>query len=161
LQWVQIVLFFKTFVFTAAFGLTATLGLSIAPTTSVEAQDAFLLEEVIVTARRREESLQDVPAAISVIGNDFIAENATLDHYDLYAETPGIEYKQSSDRLGSRPSIRGVSTTQQNTLVTKVGAFIDGAPLLGNTGSLQLLNAIHASSLLVKFTLERFCYRLR
>lgn len=128
----------KTFSFTVAFGLTAALGFSIAPTTSVQAQNVGApLEEIVVTARRREESLQDVPVAISVLNNDFISESNILDHYDLYAETPGIEYTQSRDRLGSRPSIRGVSTTAQNILQQKMGAFIDGAPLLGNTGSLQ------------------------
>ncbi|MFL2553754.1 MAG: hypothetical protein ACJ0S4_03515, partial [Candidatus Rariloculaceae bacterium] len=73
----------KTFSFTVAFGLTAALGFSIAPTTSVQAQNVGApLEEIVVTARRREESLQDVPVAISVLNNDFISESNILDHYD-------------------------------------------------------------------------------
>ena len=128
---------FNTSIFMAVLGFAATLA-TVAPVTSVQAQDAgAMLEEIVVTARRREESLLDVPVAISVLNSDFIAESNILDHYDLYAETPGIEYTQSRDRLGSRPAIRGVSTTAQNILQQKMGAFIDGAPLLGNTGSLQ------------------------
>ena len=127
---------FNTSIFLAVLGIVATLA-TFAPVTSVQAQDAgAALEEIVVTARRREESLLEVPVAISVLNSDFIAESNILDHYDLYAETPGIEYTQSRDRLGSCPAIRGVSTTAQNILQQKMGAFIDGAPLLGNTGSL-------------------------
>ena len=107
---------FKTSIFLAVLGLAATLA-TVTPVTSVQAQDAgAALEEIVVTARRREESLLEVPVAISVLDGNFIAEAGILDHYDLYAETPGIEYTQSFDRLGSRPAIRGVSTTAQNIL---------------------------------------------
>ncbi len=133
--------FFRTAFYRTTFGFAAVLALLAAPSPPAQAQaGADVLEEILVTARRREESLQDVPVAITVLNENFLVEQNVLDHFDLYAETPGIEYKQSGDRLGSRPAIRGVSTTQQNILVTKIGAFIDGAPLLGNTGSLQFTN---------------------
>lgn len=67
---------------------------AIVPVPAVLAQEAAddLIEEILVTARRREESLQDVPVAISVLTDDFIQEATVLDHFDLYAETPGVEY---------------------------------------------------------------------
>ena len=126
--------------------LTASLGL--AATTDVEAEPASravefgfgadLLEEIVVTARRREESLRDVPVAVSVISGDYVREAGILDQYDLLAEIPGIQYDQSRDRLGARPSIRGVSTTNQNVLFQTTSVFLDGMPLLGNVGSLRL-----------------------
>ena len=94
--------------------------------------DESLIEEVLVTARRREESLQDVPVAISVLTDDFIEEATVLDHFDLYAETPGVEYEERRDRLGTSPTIRGVQQTAQNVLNQKMSVFIDGAPILGN-----------------------------
>ena len=92
----------------------------------------FKLCFVVVTARRREESLQDVPVAISVLTDDFIQEATVLDHFDLYAETPGVEYEERRDRLGTSPTIRGVQQTAQNVLNQKMSVFIDGAPILGN-----------------------------
>ena len=116
----------------SAFGLAVTLSLVLAPGAPVQAQGADALEEVVVTARRREESLQDVPVAISVLTDDFIEAATILDHYDLYAETPGIEYEERRDRLGTSPTIRGVQQTAQNVLNQKMSVFIDGAPILGN-----------------------------
>ncbi len=128
----------KTSVFLAGLSLTAALGLGIAPVSSVNAQQiGGLLEEIIVTARRREENLKDVPVAITALSGDYLIESGVLDQYDLFAEVPGIQYDEARDRLGSRPSIRGVSTTSQNVLLQKSSAFLDGIPLLGNTGSLQ------------------------
>ena len=117
----------------AAFGTAATLALLAVPTTQAQEAGAdALLEEVVVTARRREESLQDVPVAISVLTGDFIQAATVLDHFDLYAETPGVEYEERRDRLGTSPTIRGVQQTAQNVLNQKMSVFIDGAPILGN-----------------------------
>ena len=91
-----------------------------------------------MTARRREESLKEVPVAVSVITGDYAREAGILDQYDLLAEIPGIQYDQTRDRLGARPSIRGVSTTDQNVLFQTTSVFLDGMPLLGNVGSLPL-----------------------
>ncbi|MDE0001364.1 MAG: TonB-dependent receptor plug domain-containing protein, partial [Rhodospirillaceae bacterium] len=116
-----------------AIGTAATLALLAVPATQAQEAGAdALLEEVLVTARRREESLQDVPVAISVLTDDFIQEATVLDHFDLYAETPGVEYEERRDRLGTSPTIRGVQQTAQNVLNQKMSVFIDGAPILGN-----------------------------
>ena len=66
------------------------------------AQD--LLEEIVVTARKREESLQDVPVSISVLTSDTLLEAGIRDAYDLFEMTPGISWEQAQDRQGSRPS---------------------------------------------------------
>ena len=116
----------------------ATLGFSFAPLVPLQAQEVGgLLEEIVVTARRREESLKDVPVAITALSGDYMAEVGILDQYDLFGEIPGIQYDEARDRLGPRPSIRGVSTESQNVILQKTTAFLDGTPLLGNTGSLQ------------------------
>ena len=108
-----------------------------APASTTSSAQSFTLEEVVVTARRREESLQDVPVAITVLNSDFIAQAGILDQFDLFDETPGMFYNQARDRNGARPAIRGVSVRQSQSLrLQKVTAFLDGAPLYGNTGSL-------------------------
>ncbi len=101
------------------------------------AQQGALLEEIVVTARKREENLQDVPVSISVISGDLIREAGFLDQYDLYELVPGISYDQSHDRQGVRASVRGVGTAAQNPIRAKLTSFIDGVPVLGQTGALQ------------------------
>lgn len=102
-------------------------------------EEEGLLEEIVVTARKREESLQDVPVSISVIDSGLIAEAGIRDSYDLYENTPGISWEESLDRQGSRPTVRGVQTTAQNATRQKVSAFMDGFPVLGQQGGLQFV----------------------
>jgi outer membrane receptor protein involved in Fe transport len=120
----------------ATFGMAA-FGLASTETHAQGAASAVTLEEVVVTARRREESLQDVPISISVLNQDLIQQEGILDQYDLYELTPGITYEQSQDRQGARASVRGVGTDAQNPVRAKVTSFIDGVPVLGQTGALQ------------------------
>jgi iron complex outermembrane receptor protein len=123
---------------TASLGLAATAGIPAQAQVSDASAGVQMLEEVVVTARRREESLQDVPVAISVLNSDFIAQAGILDQFDLFDETPGMFYNQARDRNGARPAIRGVSVRQSQSLrLQKVSSFLDGAPVYGNTGSLS------------------------
>ena len=118
--------------------LTALLGLAAALAAPAPAQDlGAALEEIVVTARKREENLQDVPVSISVLTGDLIQEAGILNQYDLYELTPGISYDQAHDRQGVRASVRGVQSNAQNPIRAKVTSFIDGIPVLGQTGSLQ------------------------
>ena len=123
-------------------GLAATMGLALQPTATAQAQQADdnLLEEILVTARRREESLQDVPVAITVLSTDFVQEANILDTFDLYAETPGVDYEQTRERLGGRTIIRGVVPGTQNPLEQKASIFVDGAPVFSTTASMQFID---------------------
>ena len=47
------------------------------------------LEEVVVTAQKREERLQDVPIAISAVSAEALAANRVTDLYTLAASVPG------------------------------------------------------------------------
>ncbi len=50
------------------------------------------LEEIIVTARKREESLQDVPISVQAIGGEQIAEQGIIDIQQLAPYTPNFSY---------------------------------------------------------------------
>lgn len=76
--------------------------------TSLPAQSQQL-EEIIVTATKREESLQEVPLAITALTGDF-TESVNLDDVkDLISFTPGIT-GNSQDSFIDAVSIRGVRT---------------------------------------------------
>jgi iron complex outermembrane recepter protein len=79
------------------------------PTMAQEAPDDSGLEVVVVTAQRREQTLQDVPVAVSVFGRDFIERSRTATVSDLVAFTPGVggtTVSQTTPRI----TVRGVST---------------------------------------------------
>ena len=132
----------RIFAHSTAVGLVLAVSLAVTPAGPAHAQEGddvlgSVLEEVVVTARKREESLKDVPVSISVISSDFINESGIRDQYDLFQLTPGINYGEERDRNGSRPGVRGVQAQNQNPLRQKVSVFIDGMPVLGNIGSMQ------------------------
>jgi len=70
---------------------------------------AQTLEEVVVTATKREESLMDVPLAITALSGDFIAEANLNDVKDLISFTPGVS-GNSQDSYIDAVSMRGVRT---------------------------------------------------
>ena len=132
----------SVFTHSTAFGLALAFSLAVTPAGPARAQqsdDVFgsVLEEVVVTARKREESLKDVPVSISVVSSDFINEAGIRDQFDLFQLTPGINYGEARDRNGAQPGIRGVQAQNQNPLRQKVSVFIDGMPVLTNIGSMQ------------------------
>ena len=125
-------------------GLTATLGL--AATAAIPGQGQAqapnasavpaTLEEIVVTARRREELLVDVPVSISVLNADFMQLENLVDTNDLYAVTAGVDYVEiGGSRSGSLTTIRGVSPGSQGALAQKMTVFLDGVPIVGSNGS--------------------------
>jgi iron complex outermembrane receptor protein len=67
------------------------------------------LQEVVVTAEKRAENLQDVPIAVTAVSAARLARTATVSNLDLNMLVPGLDMQsQGSYTL---PAIRGVSTT--------------------------------------------------
>src|SRR6202795_1028832 len=48
------------------------------------------LEEILITAQKREERLQDVPIPVSVVSTTALTENNQVKLTDFYAEVPGL-----------------------------------------------------------------------
>ena len=67
------------------------------------------LEEIIVTATKRQESVMDVPLAITALSGDFIRDANLNDIKDLIAFTPGIT-GNSQDSFMDFVSVRGIRT---------------------------------------------------
>ena len=74
-----------------------------APAYSQDGQE-FQLEEIVVTARKREENLQEVPVAISVFTGDVLLQRGILSTRDLYANTPGLNYDTGFDQNAGTPA---------------------------------------------------------
>ena len=72
------------------------------------ADDDSGIGEIIVTAQRREENLQDVPISVSAFGAEAIKEKGLTDISRLEGLVPGFTFGRSG--VDARPAIRGVRT---------------------------------------------------
>ncbi|MDZ4729628.1 MAG: TonB-dependent receptor [Xanthomonadales bacterium] len=91
--------------------------------------DALMLEEVVVTAQRRQESLQDVPISISVFGNEQLVKTNITNAAQYLVMTPNVGYSEDGEG-GSRSiniSIRGVSNVTLDGVASanSIGYYID------------------------------------
>ena len=108
-----------------------------------EAESA-VLEEVVVTARKREESLQDTPISITAFSASALEEANMVDLRDIGKYTPGMSF--TSYGMGSNEAgaifLRGIG--QSDHMVTTdpgVGLYIDGVYVGRNQGAaLDLLD---------------------
>ena len=66
------------------------------------------LEGIIVTAQRRDETLQDVPASVSVISGETLAKTGARTFEDLAAQVPGLVVTDSVNYGFAPLSIRGI-----------------------------------------------------
>ena len=86
-----------------------------------------MLEEVIVTAQKREQNLQDVPIAVSAFTGEMLAQSGVKDVFDLQANAPSLIVGQSQSSTQTTFGIRGVFTSSQNFgLDSSVGLYADG-----------------------------------
>ncbi|MEH6570080.1 MAG: TonB-dependent receptor [Halioglobus sp.] len=118
----------------------SAMALMIAATTSpaVLAQDSeFALEEVLVTARKRTESIQDVPISVTSLGKEL--KEASLRRLDdIQSFTPNVYIRNTTGIPGGAAiSIRGVSYQETDkTLDPSIGVVMDGLYLGTSSGSL-------------------------
>lgn len=88
-------------------------------------EQATNVDEVIVTARKREERLFDVPVAVTAVTADTIESRQLTSVRDVAAITPGLNI--NSDAAGRAfISIRGIGTTLLDSVQPGVGIFVDG-----------------------------------
>jgi iron complex outermembrane recepter protein len=110
------------------------------PAFAQETQSADEAEngEIIVTARRREESLQDTPVAITAINAAMLENKATTNIGDLMGAAPNLLItQQNSGAQAANLSIRGLTYADiEKSQDPTVGVVIDGVFVGTNTGQL-------------------------
>jgi iron complex outermembrane receptor protein len=109
--------------------LSVAAGLGLGPTAVVaqESSDGPTLEEVTVTATKREEAIQDIPISIQAVTGDVLDDFVITDIQDLSASVPNliIGYGITAQSV----SIRGLGSGQDRSFEQSVGMFIDGVYL--------------------------------
>jgi len=126
----------------ASLGLVALSVLEYSP--SALAQGAAL-EEVIVTARKREEAIQDVPISVTAFTGNQLRDAGITNLKDLGYHTPGLQIDQSSS---AQIWIRGIGQRDDGSRVdSPVGVYLDGLYIPRKDG--QLLDLIDIQSVQV------------
>lgn len=104
-----------------------------AATVAGEALAQATLEEVVVTARKRDESLQEVPLAITALTATELERRSIRDLKDVAANTPGLTFFDVNNNLAT-PVIRGLSQTVIAAPDRNVALFYNGV-FLSNTNA--------------------------
>jgi iron complex outermembrane recepter protein len=95
-----------------------------------QASSGGTIAEIIVTAQKREERLQDVPVPLSVISGEELATTNTLRIQDYAASVPGLSVAPAPSSFQFL-SIRGISTA--NYTNPKVSVLVDDVPVGSST----------------------------
>ena len=92
-----------------------------------DAADAGTGNEIIVTATKREQTLQETPVAVSVTTAETIERAQIRDIADLASVVPSLRVSQSQSQFATTYSIRGFGTSGNNIgLEPSVAMFVDG-----------------------------------
>lgn len=98
--------------------------------TAVESTERRTLEEVIVTAQKREQNLQDVPIALNAISQDKLNELAINEIVDIARIEPSLRYQSSALPFAKGFGMRGITSfTVQGGVQPSVAMIVDGVPL--------------------------------
>ena len=99
-----------------------------APATSDSERGSSALEEIVVTATRREERLRDVPQAVAVLTGDQLAAIGISTAEDYASFLPGLSFNRAgfADRVGLDLTVRGVSNTRLTDASAGAGAMTTG-----------------------------------
>ncbi len=108
--------------FSVALVTAAVLGMSVAV-----AQDEATLDEIVVTASKREQTLNDIPVAVSVTSAETIDKAHITDILDLHSAVPSLRTSQLQTSTQTNFIIRGFGNGANNPgIESSVGVFIDG-----------------------------------
>jgi iron complex outermembrane recepter protein len=87
--------------------------------------ERFILEEVIVTAQKVPESLQDVPISMSAVDGQKIADAGINNLQTLSGSVPGLQI--GTGAVSDNIFIRGIGSGSNKAFEQSVGMYIDGA----------------------------------
>lgn len=88
------------------------------------------LEEVVVTAQKREQTVQDVPSSVAAFSEEMLEKSQTRNFSDLGQLASGLEMTASGDGFGAIIKIRGVGNNAFAPAIRPaVGIFLDDIPL--------------------------------
>jgi iron complex outermembrane receptor protein len=117
-----------------ALALSALIVSLALPHTLLALESDLVLEEVIVTATKREQSMQDVSVAVTALGADLIQAAAIASSEDLTQLVPSLNLQKGSNVRQQSFNIRGIGTQSFSSAVEpSVSTMVDGV-VMGRSG---------------------------
>lgn len=99
---------------------------------AAEVSKATDLGEVVVTARKRDEKLRDIPTAVTAFDADQIRDRGGISNLQsLLANVPAVNFANTSNPVTSEVSIRGSGTSRATAAESGVGLYRNGVYLGG------------------------------
>ena len=83
--------------------------------------------EIVVTAQKRSENVQDVPISISAFSGDSLEKNNVVNIEGLAKVTPNLSVAKGAQTSYVRLAIRGIGAASNTTVEPSVAVFLDGA----------------------------------
>ena len=122
--------------FKAAFAASISLSVLATPAAAQDSSDG--LGDIIVTAQKRQENIQDVPIAISAVGNQYLESRGIQSIDDLSTISPNVKFERApSSKTISQIAIRGsVTINPAITWEPAVGLYMDGVYIAKAQGSI-------------------------
>ncbi len=120
--------------------LALTGGSSIAQQAGARPTDRMTIDEIIVTARKREENIQDVGISVSAMSKQEILNNYSTDVRDLVSISPNLLIDDTAQGPGGVASIyiRGIGVSEvEKNFDPAVGVVVDGIYIGTMSGGLQ------------------------
>ena len=103
-----------------------------------------MIEEITVTARKKEESLMKTPLAVTAISAQDIKDSAFTSILDIQKTTPGFfieSINNQNARIEAMPRFRGVTFDTNNPMARTGSVFIDGVLVSGGIHTVPVNNA--------------------
>ncbi|HSW13484.1 MAG TPA: TonB-dependent receptor [Solimonas sp.] len=89
------------------------------------------IEEIIVTAQKTEQSIQDVPLSITAVNGDFMNEVGAVSIADVAAYIPNLKFSSDNDPALTQISIRGFGTSPLNSGFESSVGYVQDELFLG------------------------------
>lgn len=88
--------------------------------------EAFELDTILITARRTEEELKDVPASVAILSGETLEDANISDFSDAAEQLPNVNIGTNSDPRRGEVAIRGISNLNIVGTAPTVGVFQNG-----------------------------------
>lgn len=98
------------------------------PVANAQLDQAASVGDVVVTARRREEAVRDVPSTITALGAEQLEKKSPIEGVgDLLQTVPGVRFNGLQSENLAEISVRGSGTQRATSADSGVGLFVNGA----------------------------------
>ena len=117
-----------------AYTVAVIAGLAGAASTTAQEDAGWQLEEVVVTAQKREQNLSDVPVAVTALTSDQIDGAFVNNIESLQSMVPSVSYRKGNTTRNSALTVRGIGTISFSIAAEpSVSTVVDGV-VLGRSG---------------------------